>query len=306
MFKKALGIGTCLVLHNLPGWGQQIAHVDSIPSSTAFSHHEYHIQVPLGQTFVKSGGCHNRSTIRYHVPDPRSKPVFSLDTIGKVLVPMIAMGSAGTTFQRSVTTMRGATTMTVSRSSVTIDDDPARYLMELKADPTVPTKMVMNLGYGSAWLDLSGMDVRYLDIQSANADVFITYKSLNTHPMGALKLNAGMAKLVVRNLELARAENIIVENGMGVTKLIIGDKPYQRSNVSINVGSGSCIMLVGREYPIKVVLKSSMFSKVEMPEDMIETTDNTFVNLAYKSNPQDAMVVVVDVSMGTFSFVLYE
>lgn len=189
---------------------------------------------------------------------------------------------------------------------MTVDDDPQRYLMELRADPAVPTKMVMNLGYGSAWLDLSGMDVRGLDVQSGNADVFITYKTPNTHPMTMLNLKGGMGKFVVRNIEMARAENVILENGMGNTKIIVGETAYNKTNIALQVGTGACTLLVHEKYPVKIILNSSMLSKVELPENLIETTDNTFVNLAYKANPQNAMTITVDVSMGTFYMVAFE
>ena len=290
----------------LPVSGQTFSHVDTIPSAHAFSLVEYQIQVPLGQTFVKSGGCQSNSTVRFNVPHASNKPHFTVDTVGNVVVPMIAMGSRGTTMQRSVASIRGASTMTVSRTSVTVDDDPGRYLMELKADPTVPTKMVMHLGYGSAWLDLSNMDMRAVDIQSGQADVFLTYKSPNTHPMSYLKLVGGMGAIVIRNVELARSENIVIENGMGNTKVIIGEKPYCKTNTSINVGSGTCTMLIHKDYPVKVIIKTSLFSTVELPEEMIKTCDNTYVNLAYKANPQNAMTAVVEVSMGRFYLVSFE
>jgi len=129
---------------------------------------------------------------------------------------------------------------------------------------------------------------------------------MNTHPMKEMRLNTGMGKLVVRNLERARAEAIFIENGMGMTRIILGEEPFQRTNTNIQVGSGSCTLLAGKNYPVKVVLKTSMFSSVELSPDMIETSDNVFVNLAYKSSPQLATVVVVDVSMGSFSLVFYE
>jgi|GEM_PF-2146481 hypothetical protein len=306
MLHKALVLVLCPLVFVPWLHGQQTARVDSFKTSSSMQLHEYRIHVPLGQTFVRNGGCNSVSSIRYHHPAGRAKATLDLDTMGTVLIPNISLSGGNTHYQQSVTTLRGSATMTVSRSSVTMDDDPTRYLVELKADPNMPSKMVMNLGYGSAWLDLGGMDIRHLDIHSANADVFISYKTMNTHPMKEMRLNTGMGKLVVRNLERARAEAIFIENGMGMTRIILGEEPFQRTNTNIQVGSGSCTLLAGKNYPVKVVLKTSMFSSVELSPDMIETSDNVFVNLAYKSSPQLATVVVVDVSMGSFSLVFYE
>jgi hypothetical protein len=307
MLKQVLGatIGVCM--GTTPVCGQGFSHIDTLKSSNTFSLYEYHVEVPLGQTFVKSGDCQRFSTVRFHVPESKNRPSFSLDTIGSKIRPMIVMGSPGTCSKKTTMAMRGAATMTVSRTtSVTIDDDPQRYLMELRGDPTVPTKLVLGLGYGSAWLDLSAMDMRAVEIQSGNADVFVTYKTPNTHPMGMLQINGGMSKIVVRNLEMARAENVVLENGMGNTKVIVGQKAYHKGNVSLNVGTGNCHLLIHQDHPVKIIIGSSMLSTVEIPADMIETTENTFVNLAYKANPQNAMTFMVDVSMGSFFVVTYE
>jgi hypothetical protein len=124
--------------------------------------------------------------------------------------------------------------------------------------------------------------------------------------MGMLEVYGGMSKILVRNLEMARAENVILENGMGNTKVIVGPKAYNKTNVTLHVGTGSCQLLVHKDYPIKIIIGSSMLSTVEIPENLIKTAENTYVNLAYKSNPQNAMTFMVDVSMGSFYVVTFE
>lgn len=296
MLKQVLGATVGVCMGTIPVLGQGFSHIDTLKSSNLFGLYEYHVDVPLGQTFIKSGDCQRFSTVRFHVPESKNKPSFSLDTVGKKIIPMIVMGSPGTCAKKASMAMRGAATMTVSRgTSVTIDDDPQRYLMELRGDPTVPTKLVLGLGYGSAWLDLSAMDMRGVEIQSGNADVFVTYKTPNTHPMAMLEINGGMSKIVVRNLEMARSENVVLENGMGNTKIIVGQKAYNKTNVSLSVGTGNCTLLVHQDYPVKIIIGSSMLSTVEIPSNLIETTENTYVNLAYKANPQNAMTFTVDV-----------
>jgi hypothetical protein len=155
MLKQVLGATVGVYMGSIPVFGQGYSHIDTLPSSSSFALCEYHVDVPLGQTFVKSGDCQRYSTVRFHVPESKNKPSFSLDTIGKKLLPFIVMGSPGTCMKTASMSMRGSNvSLTRRTSSVTIDDDPQRYLMELRGDPTVPTKLVLGLGYGSAWLDL--------------------------------------------------------------------------------------------------------------------------------------------------------
>lgn len=308
MFRMALGVSLGLLLQSQTSFGQGVTRLDTIQSTDFFETYQYQVHVPVGQTFVNRVTCPEKSLVRFHLPDEETQTVVFRDTAGTRLNTTISMASSRSqSFTASVNKhSRGAVMQYEMSGSVTADDDPGNYLMELRADPSVPTALMMNLGYGSAWLDLSELDLRALQVTSGAADVFISYKTPAKGRMKVFSVNSGMSRIVVRNLEMARAENIHIENGMGETKIIVGDQVQQRSNVNLNVGAGSCVLLAHNNVPIKLVLSSTVFSTVEIPENLIKTGPGTFVNLAYKKHPDNAMILLVELGIGKFTLISYE
>ena len=89
------------------------------------------------------------------------------------------------TVYQSQTTMRGSSSAVSYRmaGSMTIDDDPSKYVMELNVDPKADMMMKLDLGYGSARLDLSDTRMHALRIVSGAADVVICYNKPGAAPM---------------------------------------------------------------------------------------------------------------------------
>lgn len=282
--------------------------LDTVHTDPQFGGYEYNIQMPVGQTFLNSGNCSQISTVRFHCPPGQLKPILLRDTLGQLLKTTVSLTSAQNYAYMSKMTMRGGNSVSSYRvsGSTTVTDDPSKYLMELRADKHVPLYLDMNLGLGSAWLDLSDMQVVAARIVSAAADVFISYKRPNRVPMKRMEVNGGMAKIVLRNLEYARAESVVVENTTGETKIIVGDKVANKCKLEVEVGTGSCTLLAHEDVPIRLLLHENVFSSCEVPDDFVKTGENQFVNLAYKRNAQKALTVIVDLGLGTFSLITYK
>lgn len=213
-----------------------------------------------------------------------------------------------TTFQ-SQGALRGGSNSIVSyqvSGSMTIDDDPAKYIMDIAADPLAPMAMKMNFGYGSARLDLSNLRMMALEIVSGAADVVISYSKPNAVPMKYFTVVNGMSKIVIRNLECARAEQVRIENGMGDTKIVVGTDMHAKSTVRLDVGSGKCTLLVHKDAPIKIVINGTVFSSADIPDAYIKNSDNTFSSLTYKLHAQEAMTIIVDLGLGSFEMIPYE
>ncbi|MEM7039064.1 MAG: hypothetical protein AAF570_18950 [Bacteroidota bacterium] len=244
------------------------------------------------------------------MPPGKAKPVLIKDTLGPILHATVSMAAPGTSVRSAGlnTTTRGGSQQVAyqTRGSMTVDDDPAKYLTELKANPNTPMALRMNLGYGSAWLDLTDLDVRGVDIVSGAADVFLSYKKPALYPMYRLKINSGMSNITIRNLEYAKADLVKIENGMGDTRIVIGEQVSHKSKVSISVGAGSCVLLIHEEAPIRLKFNDNVFSSMELPGIFTESGSNTYVNPAVKKHPDKAVTVVVDMGIGTFTVETYK
>ena len=311
MFRLVLGISFTLLLQPLGLFGQKVSHADTIVTSPEFQVFEYYIQVPLGQTFVAPARCSGNTVVRYHLPPGKSNPICQVDTTPDLhLRTTISMGAqTKTSYTQTESVSRGANTAAVSyrvSGSMTIDDDPSKYITDMGLDPSVPMAMKMNLGYGSARIDLTDLKVRALEIVSGAADVIISYAKPSPCNMRFMNVSSGMSKIVIRNLDYARAENVHIENGMGDTKIVVGKKIMSKSMVRIDVGTGKCTLLVNKDAPIKVIINGTVFSSAAVPEGYTNTGDNTFISHSYKLNSQKAMTIVVDLGIGGFEMIPFE
>jgi hypothetical protein len=308
MFQLALGVSIGLLFPTLSLMAQGVSLTDSFRTNPDLGLYEYRVHIPLGQTFVNSTTTLNYSTVRFHLPDDRSEPILMRDTLpGKLrtTVSTFVSGSQSVTTRATIQT-RGALVKHEISGSMTATDDPGRYLTEVRPDSRIPIDLEMNLGYGSAWLDLTELDIRNVKITSAAADVYISYKAVGKSPVSKFVVQGGMSKVVVRNLEMARAENVLIENAMGDTKVIVGDKVIRRCNMHVVVGAGSCVILADEDVPVRIIFNSTMLSTIEIPDNFVKTREGNYVNLKYKDRPQDALTITVDPGIGKFSFVSYE
>ncbi len=300
-----LGLSVCIVVHTVQCYGQNLPSTYSIPTDSLFQRYNFFLDIPIGQTFINGNNCQSSHKIRFYTQGPTAKTRILHDTIGRVLQTQISMmGSKTSTYMATINDDLG--TQVRMRGSMSINDDPAKYLAELRPAINQLLLLDMQLGHGSAWLDLTDLRVRGVNIESSNADIFLSYKKPNLEKMERLRLASGMSKIVFRNMEYARARKISIDNGMGDTKIIIGEKLYNSTVLEVGVGAGACEIMVHKNVPMKLILRSSLFSSIEIPDNFYHSGNNVYVNLAYKANPSRCVTAMIDLGIGSFSLISYE
>ena len=306
MIRMALGLSACLFMVAAQCCGQTLSRMDSIPADSFFQRYEFYLDIPIGQTFINKNSCQSFHKVRFHAPESSAKTHIAHDTVlsRRALRTQVSMMTSNTTTYMASASNSSGTQVTM-RGTMSVNDDPTKYLAEVRPAIHQPLVFDMQLGHGSAWLDLTDLRVRGINIESSNADIFLSYKKPNPEKMQTLRLASGMSKIVFRNLEYARAEKIFIDNGMGDTKIIIGEKVHNPAMLEIGVGAGACIMMVHNNAPMKLILENSLFASKEIPENFIPTGDNTYVNLAYKKNPSKGITAVIDLGIGTFTLITY-
>jgi len=302
----ALGLSACLIMHATQCWGQNVSRMDSIPSDSLFQVYEFHLDIPIGQTFVNHNKCQSYHKVRFHTPNNGTRTHINLDTNGRTLSTQVAMMSPNTSTYNIASIDDATGTQVKMRGSLSVNDDPSKYLSELRPAIHQPIYLDMQLGMGSAYLDLTDIRTRGINIESSATDIFLSYKKPNPERMKNLRVTAGMSRIFIRNLEMARANNITIDNGVGDTKIIIGDELFQSSHIEIAVGGGACIMMIHDDIPMKIVLKNGLFSTVEIPDNYYKSGEDTYVNLAYKTNSSKYITAIVDLGIGTFTLVTYQ
>lgn len=286
------------------------AIVDSMSFDRKFGYQEFVVNIPVGQTFVNSALKPNFTYVRAYRPDIHTRPIIKSDTLRDRIVTLLTWkhdkSSSSFSTEVSSSNQTGTYHYQCTKSASVQSGNPENYLMELSPDRTVPTALNLTFGYGSARLDLSDLSLKRVNVSSSTTDVIISYQKPNRLSMSEMTINGGMSRIVIRNLEMAKAEKVRIENGMGNTKILMGNGGNHATQVELLVGAGSCIFMVQKDVPLKLVVNQSFFSSLELPATFSKTEENTYVNQAYQANQTHASVVSVELGIGSFTLINFD
>ena len=174
------------------------------------------------------------------------------------------------------------------------------YLSDAK-----PYDLQLEYGVGNAHVDLSGLAIRKLKINTGSADVDIGYSSLeNKVDMDTLSVKVDLGSLHVQNVNLSRARYTSADVGFGNMTLDFSSTPPLVSNRVVgSVGAGNLtIILPSAQTPVLVTINDSWLCSVKIPGSMKKIRANTFANAAYAENAKNALIFNLDVSMGNIIF----
>lgn len=308
MEKNSIAILLLLLVSGADLWGQgsKWKMVDSIPADTHVSVYELKLNIPVGQTFVGKSNNPGYSRFMATMADQHMSPAIQMDTFpGGHISAHFSCESIHQQNQKVSATYtmdesgKKACSYTISRS--TSISDPHRYLWEVQPSPKMPVRLNMNNGIGSARLDLSGLMVEEVNIFSAASDIILSYSEENKMDMESMNIIGGMSKIVLRNIGMARAREVRIENGMGTTRIFVGESNPTPTMYQILVGAGSCTIAISDNTPARIILNDSFISSIELPDNFVETSPNVYVNHAYQGNMDRAITFAVDIGLGNLS-----
>ena len=174
-------------------------------------------------------------------------------------------------------------------------------------DPALSTDLYLDLGIGRSRLDFSDLSLNRVKIHSAFSDLHITYTQANRVQMEKMDIHVAKAKIVLKNIQQARAEVVSIVNDMGDTKMVIGKEQYNGSTIYVQQGMGDLLLIVHPDQPTKIILKNGLFSSISVPDgpDGFTSTSEggkTYTNKAYtKSGGKNATTVICTIDFGGIS-----
>ncbi|MGC3989460.1 MAG: hypothetical protein QM796_07245 [Chthoniobacteraceae bacterium] len=158
---------------------------------------------------------------------------------------------------------------------------------------------------GNANVDLSGLSVQKLKINTGSADVNVAYASgeENKVEMDTFFVKVDLGSLNVRQINLSRSKVVIAEVGFGNIYLDFSNKPSIIPVVKGSVGAGNMIIQLPEEsVPVMVKINESWLCSIKLSKTLKKISEHTYANAAYTQNPKDALTFDLDVSMGQIQF----
>jgi hypothetical protein len=184
------------------------------------------------------------------------------------------------------------------------DKPTADHFWKMYLTAAKPYLLELNYGVGQANVDLSGLAIKKLKINTGSADVNVGYNSLeNQVDMDTFFIKVDLGSVNVKNLNLSRSRCVIADVGFGNMTLDFSNKPLTSNKVKGSVGAGNLVILLPNEQtPILVKIHDSWLCSVKMPESLKKVGENTFANAQYTKDSKNTLTFDLDVSMGHIIF----
>lgn len=173
------------------------------------------------------------------------------------------------------------------------------YLTENK-----PYILELIYGVGNANVDLSGLSVKKLKINTGSADVNVGYYTLeNRVDMDTFFVKVDLGSVKVKNINSSRSHHVVADVGFGNMTLDFSGQPLVGNMIKGSVGAGNLIILLpDAGIPVLVKVHDSWLCSVKLPESLKKIAENTFANDSYVKNTKNALTFDLDVSMGSIIF----
>ncbi|CAD5246897.1 conserved hypothetical protein [Imperialibacter sp. EC-SDR9] len=161
-------------------------------------------------------------------------------------------------------------------------------------------------GIGNADVDLSGIPVEKLKINTGSADVIVDYADGkgNLVAMDTFFVKVDLGSLIANHINLTNSKVIVAEVGFGTAVLDFSDKSQQSSKIRASVGAGRLEMIMPKEnVPVIIYLHNSPLCSVKMPAEFTQIRKNVYTSSSYHPDALDLMEFNIDVALGNVEFV---
>ncbi|MBX2914389.1 MAG: hypothetical protein KF856_03845 [Cyclobacteriaceae bacterium] len=182
---------------------------------------------------------------------------------------------------------------------------PSDKFWKVYLTETTPYILDLDYGLGNANIDLAGLSVKKLRINTASADVSINYSTgiENKIDMDTFFVKVDMGSLNARQLNLTRSKIVMAEVGFGNMFLDFSARPALNNRVIGSVGAGNLVIqLPDAEVPVVVTINESWLCSINLSNSLKKIAPNKYANAAYTKDSKDALVFDLDVSMGKIVF----
>ena len=168
-----------------------------------------------------------------------------------------------------------------------------------------PYSLDLTYGLGNANIDLSGLAIEKLKINTGSSDVFVFYSSgiENKVEMDTFFVRVDMGSLSVKQLNFSRARVVMAEVGFGNISLDFSNRPLVSNHVTGSVGAGNLVITLPEEgVPVLVKINDSWLCSVNLSKSLKKIGENTFANAAYSPTAKNGLTFDLEVAMGQIIF----
>ena len=167
----------------------------------------------------------------------------------------------------------------------------------------VPLDLGVDMGSGTATLNLGGLSLTRLLVMAGNTNLALTFDAPNPEPLGLLRLTAGTGNFNVSGLGYANFDRVSVAGGAGAVDLDF-DGSFQRSAlVDIKAGAGRITLRVPNSIGARATVSGTPLRTIDL-ENFTESGENTYVNATYGEAPL-TLTLRITAGLGKIELISY-
>lgn len=163
-----------------------------------------------------------------------------------------------------------------------------------------PYHLNMDYDLGNSNIDLSGLAVERLHLNTGSADVRVSFEhGANKVEMDTFQVKVELGSVTVQKMHQARSRFVTAEVGFGKMLLDFSERPLVNYEVYGIVGAGNLIVrMPDDEVPVLVRINDSWLCSVMIPNNYRQVGDNAYANPAWTPSIVRPIVFNLDVAMG--------
>jgi hypothetical protein len=186
------------------------------------------------------------------------------------------------------------------------NEEPDNKFWKVYLTETKPYDLYLDYGLGNANIDLSGLSISKMKINTGSADVNVFYGNAteNKVEMDTFFVKVDMGSLSAKQLNLCRSKVVMADVGFGnMTLDFFSEKQSATHEVRGSVGAGNLIIYLPTEQtPVLVKMSDSWLCSVHLSKGLKKIGQNTYCNSSYKNDSKNVLTFNLDVSVGKVVF----
>lgn len=147
--------------------------------------------------------------------------------------------------------------------------------MRLGLSKSVPMELTVNLGATRARLDLGGLALRELRLETGASDTKLDFSEPNTTTMKVLSVQVGAAGIELSNIGNANVSSVRVNGGVGSVSLDFGGRWTQDMAVDADLALGKLYLRIPRDVGVRLEAKRVLAS---LDHNGLEKRGNAYVS----------------------------
>jgi hypothetical protein len=183
-----------------------------------------------------------------------------------------------------------------SKSISLKDLDGGRWVVKLT--DALPLSLDLELGLGQGNFNLSGLQIKDLNLSAGASEVFVSFDEPNVSSIENLNMESGLSSFTARNLCNANFKHFRFQGGVGAYRLDFGGALNSEVDVDIEVGLGLVTVVVPADIGVKVVHQDNWVSKLSCDTDFTTVSDTEITSNNYYS-AEGKMNLHVDSGLGS-------